>query len=67
MVDFTVRQEFTCYIKGDVFFTPFEIVNLYLTVTIQTVHLGMVQSENKKVDIKFNCMTHKDALLISRG
>lgn len=40
MIDFTVRQEFNCYVKGDVFFTPFEIIYLYLTITIQTVHLN---------------------------
>jgi len=67
MIDFTIRQEFTCYVKGDVFFTPFEIIYLYLTITIQTVHLNASEKDGKKIDIKFNCMTHKDAQLISRG
>ena len=52
---------------GDVFFTPFEIVNLYLTITIQTIHLEPAEKGGKKVDIKFNCMTHKDAMLINHG
>jgi hypothetical protein len=39
MIDFVIRQDFVCNLAGDVFYTPFEIINLYLTVTIQSVVL----------------------------
>lgn len=52
---------------GDVFLTPFEVINLYLTITFQSVTLDPKENENKKIDIKFNCMTSDNAVLISHG
>jgi hypothetical protein len=59
MVDFVIRQDFVCNLAGDVFYTPFEIINLYLTVTIQSVVLDPKENNGKRIDLKFNCMTSK--------
>ena len=39
IIDYVIRTEFDCHLRGDVFYTPFEILNLYLSITIQTVIL----------------------------
>mgnify|MGYP000191599508 CR=1 FL=1 len=52
---------------GDVFYTPFEVINLYLTITIQTIPLDPKDNGGKKIDIKFNCMGNDNALPISHG
>lgn len=62
-----MRQDFNCFIVGNVFYTPFEIINYYLTITIQTVPLNPRNNNGKRIDIKFNCMSNKDAMLISYG
>ena len=43
--------------NGDVFFTPFEIIDLYLTITIQSVVLNPDLNKGERIDIKFNCMS----------
>jgi hypothetical protein len=59
-VEFVVRMDFNCQLEGDVFYTPFEIINLYLTITVQTLILNPRRSEEfkheKRVDVKFNVM-----------
>jgi hypothetical protein len=65
MIDFVIRQDFVCNLEGDVFYTPFEIINLYLTVTIHSVILDPNENDGRDIIIKFNCMTSKDALLLS--
>lgn len=67
MIDFVVRQDFTCNLVGDVFYTPFEVINLYLTITIQTIPLDPKNNNGRRVDIKFNCMKCSDVMLISHG
>ena len=62
-----VRKDFVCSLKGDVFYTPFEIINLYLTITIQTVVLDGKNNNGKRIDVKFNCMNSDDVSLISYG
>jgi hypothetical protein len=54
-----------CNLEGDVFYTPFEIINLYLTVTIHSVFLDPKENDGRRIDIKFNCMTSKDSLRLS--
>jgi hypothetical protein len=67
MIDFVIRQDFVCNLEGDVFYTPFEIINLYLTVTIQSVVLDPKENDGRRIDIKFNCMTSKDVVLLSHS
>lgn len=56
IIDYVVRTEFDCHLKGDVLFTPFEILNLHLAITVQTVVLNPKDNEGKRISIKFNCM-----------
>lgn len=67
MIDFVIRQDFVCNLVGDVFYTPFEIINLYLTVTIQTVVLDPKENNGKRIDIKFNCMTSKEVVMLAHS
>ena len=62
-----VRQDFKCVLDGDVFYTPFEFINLYLTVTVQSLSLDPRHNNGRRVDIKFNCMTCDEIRLISHG
>ena len=62
-----VRQQFTCNLLGDVFYTPFEIINLYLSLTIQSIVLDPKKNDGKRIDIKFNCMSSDSVSLISHG
>jgi hypothetical protein len=50
-----------------VFLTPFEVINLYLTITFQTVTLDPKDNNGSKIDIKFNCMNSEKAVLITHG
>lgn len=54
--DYVIRTEFDCVLDGDVFFTPFEIFNLYLSITVQSILLNPNLNEGKNIQIKFNCM-----------
>ena len=38
-IDFVVRKNFVCEVVGDVFYTPFEVITLFLTATFQTLAL----------------------------
>lgn len=67
MIDFVIRQDFVCNLAGDVFYTPFEIINLYLTVTIQSIVLEPKENDGKRIDIKFNCMTSQEVVLLSHS
>lgn len=67
LIDFVIRQDFTCNLVGDVFYTPFEVINLYLTITIQSIPLDPKQNDGRRIDIKFNCMQSDDVSLISHG
>ncbi len=64
-MDFVVRQNFTCNLVGDVFYTPFEVINLYLTTTIQSVNLNPKDNGGKKIVIKFNCMKSEDITVMA--
>lgn len=52
--------------KGDVFLTPFETLDLYLSVTVQTVHLGR-KNRSHKINIKFNCMDSTEIDVLGHG
>lgn len=67
IVDFVIRQDFVCNLEGDVFYTPFEIINLYLTVTIQSVVLDPKENNGRRIDIKFNCMNTTEVVLLSHS
>lgn len=67
MIDFVIRQDFVCNLKGDVFYTPFEIINLYLTITIQSVVLDPKENQGRRIDIKFNCMSSKEVVLLGHS
>ena len=56
IIDYVVRTEFDCHLQGDVFLTPFEIINLHLSITIQTVVLDPKLNDGRRINIKFNCM-----------
>ena len=56
ILDYVIRTEFSCNLSGDVLFTPFEIFNLYLSITIQTIVLDPKKNNGRNVHIKFNCM-----------
>ena len=66
-MDFVVRQDFKCILDGDVFYTPFEFISLYLTITIQSLPLDPRHNNGRRVDIKFNCMTSREVMLISHS
>jgi hypothetical protein len=55
-VDFVIRKSFTCELVGEVFYTPFEILNLFLTIKVLPVVLDPNQNDDRKINIKFNCM-----------
>jgi hypothetical protein len=69
IITFVVRKDFSCNLEGDVFCTPFEIINLYFTITIHSVVLEPKEEKKPKpkpkgleekvgnIIIKFNCMT----------
>lgn len=67
MIDFVVRQDFNCTLVGDVFYTPFEILNLYLTITVQSVVLDPKENDGQRIDIKFNSMRSDEVMLISHS
>lgn len=64
IIDYVVRTEFDCHLKGDVFFTPFEILNLHLAITVQTVVLDPKDNDGKRISIKFNCMSSEKVTTI---
>lgn len=41
MVNYVVRKEFISELEGDVFLSPFELLHLYLSFTIQPVKCSM--------------------------
>lgn len=51
IVDFTLRQNFIAKLNGNVFLTPFHILNMDLLVISQTVHLKI---GNTQYHVKFN-------------
>jgi hypothetical protein len=59
MIDYVVRKEFDCVLEGDVFYSPFEIFNLYLSITVQNIVLDPKLNSGKNIKIKFNCMNSK--------
>ena len=62
--DYVIRTEFSCKLSGDVLFTPFEVFNLYLSTTVQTIVLDPRQNNGKNIHIKFNCMNSERVSLI---
>ena len=56
-IDYVVRTQFDCHLTGDVVYTPFEILNLTLSVTVQSVILNPKLNNGKKILVKFNCMS----------
>ena len=62
--DYVIRTEFDCNLKGDVFLTPFEIFNLFLSITVQTVVLDPKLNNGKTIHIKFNCMNSEKVEII---
>jgi hypothetical protein len=67
IIDFVMRTEFECNLEGDVFYTPFEMLNLYLSVTVQTLILDPKQNDGKIIHIKFNCMNSDKVTTIDAG
>lgn len=63
-VDYVIRQNFTCTLEGDVLYTPFEVINLYLSATVQSVALEPKNNGGKRIEIKFNCMDTKKTKII---
>ena len=47
--------------------TPFEIFNLYLSITVQTVVLDPSLNNGKAIHIKFNCMNSDKVEIIDSG
>lgn len=43
-LDFVIRKDFIAEIVGNVFYTPFEIISLFLTATLQTLVLDPKQN-----------------------
>ena len=66
-IDFVMRHEFDCYIFDDAFLSPFEMINLLFTTTLQTVSLDPKDNNGNRIDVKFNCMTSDSAVLISHA
>ena len=64
---YTVRKIFKTKIDCDVFWSPFEMVNLVLSITIQSVPFKIANKETgKKVlsgEMKFNLMDHENNYL----
>jgi hypothetical protein len=67
VIDYVVRTDFDCHLKGDVFLTPFEIVNLCMSMTVQSVVLDPKSNEGRRIDIKFNCMNSDKVTVIDYG
>jgi hypothetical protein len=64
VVNFTVRQNFRANLKGNVFLTPFEMLDIYLSVIVQTVH---TRRAGPKTSFKFNCMDSSEVDVLSHG
>ena len=63
LINFTIRKQFKCKIDSDIFWTPFEIVNVILSVTLHSISGNM---NGRKYTVKFNTMDcDDDALKIS--
>lgn len=52
-VRFTIRKMFSAAIDSDVFFTPFEIINLILSITVQPFKIGDAAIKINLMDLKF--------------
>ena len=59
-VKFVVKKIFKLYLDSEVFFTPFEVINGILEVTVQSVTLKQYPYKNSKKDwkIEFNLQNH---------
>lgn len=57
IVHFIIRQAFRTKLDGNVFLTPFDTLNMDLSVIVQTVH---VKHNGAKYHIKFNCMDNEE-------
>ena len=55
-VEYVVRVPITTELEGEVFLSPFEILNLIMIMTIQKVTLRPKNNDGQKIEIKFNCM-----------
>jgi hypothetical protein len=66
IITYTVRQNFRANLRGKVFLTPFETLDICLSVIIQTVHLPK-GSRPCRVSFKFNCMRSSEVDLIGHG
>ena len=64
---YTVRKIFKTRIDSDVFWSPFEMVNLVSSITLQSVTFKIADKETgKKVlsgEMKFNLMDHQSRYL----
>ena len=54
---YTIRKLFSTRISSDVFWYPFEIANLILSITVQSV---TVKTRKHNCTVKFNLMDHPD-------
>lgn len=61
-----VRRFFDCQLEGELKYSPFELINLYLCLTFQPVHIP--EDENQeKVTIRFNCMDTQDYMKVNHS
>lgn len=58
---FTIRRLLKLRIEADVFWSPFEIIDLVLTITLQSVDIK--RPGKKKTVCKFNLMDHPNNFL----
>jgi hypothetical protein len=58
-IEWTVRQKFKVSLRGHVFLTPFEKLNMYLSATIQPFQVEVGHGNQRILHkFKFNCMNY---------
>jgi hypothetical protein len=57
-ITYVIRTEFQCSLDGNVFCTPFELFDLFLSITVQTVVLEdeSTTTKSEPIRLRFNCM-----------
>ena len=67
LVNFTVRDNFTGYVDGDVFYSPFELLHIDISPVLQTVKLDRSRNGDRAIEVKFNCMYTNEQTVIDYG
>lgn len=67
IITFVIRQRFGTHLKGNVFLTPFETLDMYMSVTVQSIHLPPRNRQGPKIRIKFNCMDSSEVDVLGHG